>query len=179
LKYTGLNGTELALSESQERMAVVVEAKDAEKFIRFAQIENLEATVVADVTADETMTMWWKGNKIVEIERQFLDTNGVRKQAQVAVQSGEESDPFASKSFSKESFIQLFKELNHTSQKGMVEMFDNNIGRSTVLNSFGGKTMDSPEDLSVQKFPTDGFTNSVSMASFGYNPVISRWSPYH
>lgn len=179
LKYTGLNGTELALSESQERMAVVVEAKDAEKFIRFADIENLEATVVADVTADETMTMWWKGDKIVEIDREFLDTNGVRKQAQVAVQMGEDLNPFASKSFSKESFIQLFKELNHTSQKGMVEMFDNNIGRSTVLNSFGGKFQDTPEDVSVQKFPTDGFTESVSMASFGYNPEISRWSPYH
>lgn len=179
LKYTGLNGTELALSESQERMAVVVEAKDAEKFIRFAQIENLEATVVADVTADETMTMWWKGDKIVEIDREFLDTNGVRKQAQVAVQMGEDLNPFASKSFSRESFVQLFKELNHTSQKGMVEMFDNNIGRSTVLNSFGGKFQDTPEDVSVQKFPTDGFTNSVSMASFGFNPEISRWSPYH
>jgi len=179
LKYTGLNGTELALSESQERMAVVVEAKDAEKFISFAKVENLEATVVADVTADETMTMWWKGDKIVELDRNFLDTNGVRKQAQATVSEEENPNPFAAKEFSKESFIQLLKELNHTSQKGMVEMFDNNIGRSTVLNSFGGKTMDSPEDVSVQKFPTDGFTNSVSMASFGYNPEISKWSPYH
>src|SRR5690606_25806025 len=100
-------------------------------------------------------------------------------QAQVAVQMGEDLNPFASKSFSRESFVQLFKELNHTSQKGMVEMFDNNIGRSTVLNSFGGKFQDTPEDVSVQKFPTDGFTNSVSMASFGFNPEISRWSPYH
>lgn len=179
LKYTGLNGTELALSESQERMAVVVESHDADKFIRFAQIENLEATVVADVTSNETMTMWWKGKKIVELDRKFLDTNGVRKQAKATVETGENLNPFASKEFSKENFIQLLKELNHTSQKGMVEMFDNNIGRSTVLNSFGGKTMDSPEDVSVQKFPTDGFTNSVSMASFGYNPTLSRWSPYH
>jgi len=179
LKYTGLNGTELALSESQERMAVVVESHDADKFIRFAQIENLEATVVADVTSNETMTMWWKGEKIVELDRKFLDTNGVRKQAKATVENGENLNPFASKEFSKENFIQLLKELNHTSQKGMVEMFDNNIGRSTVLNSFGGKTMDSPEDVSVQKFPTDGFTNSVSMASFGYNPTLSRWSPYH
>lgn len=179
LKYAGLNGTELALSESQERMAVVVEAKDAEKFIQFAQIENLEATVVSEVTADETMTMWWKGDKIVELDRKFLDTNGVRKQARATVENGENLNPFESKAFSKENFIQLLKELNHTSQKGMVEMFDNNIGRSTVLNSFGGKTQSTPEDISVQKFPTDGFTTSVSMASFGFNPEISRWSPYH
>lgn len=179
LKYTGLNGTELALSESQERMAVVVEAKDAEKFIRFAEIENLEATVVADVTSDEMMIMLWKGNKIVELDRKFLDTNGVRKQAQATVQNGENLNPFESKEFSKANFIQLLKELNHASQKGMVEMFDNNIGRSTVLNSFGGKTQSTPEDISVQKFPTDGFTNSVSMASFGFNPELSRWSPYH
>lgn len=179
LKYTGLNGTELALSESQERMAVVVEAKDAEKFIQFSEIENLEATVVADVTDNDTMTMWWKGDKIVELDRKFLDTNGVRKQAQASVENGEELNPFAAKEFSKENFLQLLKELNHTSQKGMVEMFDNNIGRSTVLNSFGGKTQDTPEDISVQKFPTDGFTTSVSMAGFGYNSEMSRWSPYH
>ncbi|MGB6083792.1 phosphoribosylformylglycinamidine synthase [Moheibacter sp.] len=179
LKYTGLNGTELALSESQERMAVVVESADVEKFIEFAKIENLEATVVADVTTEETMTMWWRGDKIVELDRKFLDTNGVRKQTKAEVQDGENLNPFQAKDFSKESFIELLKELNHASQKGMVEMFDNNIGRSTVLNSFGGKTMDSPEDVSVQKFPTDGFTNSVSMASFGFNPEISRWSPYH
>lgn len=179
LKYTGLNGTELALSESQERMAVVVEAKDAEKFIQFAQVENLEATVVADVTSDETMTMSWKGNKIVELDRKFLDTNGVRKQAKATIQNGENLNPFESKAFSKENFIQLLKELNHTSQKGMVEMFDNNVGRSTILNAFGGKTQSTPEDISVQKFPTDGFTNAVSMASFGFNPELSRWSPYH
>lgn len=179
LKYLGLNGTEIALSESQERMAVVVEAKDVEKFIAFSQVENLEATMVADVTADETMTMWWKGNKIVELDRKFLDTNGVRKQAQAQVEKGEEINPFEAKEFNKENFIQLLKELNHASQKGMVEIFDNNVGRSTILNAYGGKTMTTPEDISVQKFPTDGFTNAVSMASFGYNPLISRWSPYH
>lgn len=179
LKYLGLNGTEIALSESQERMAVVVEAKDVDKFIKFAQVENLEATMVAEVTGDDTMTMWWKGNKIVELDRKFLDTNGVRKQAQAKVEKGEEINPFEAKEFNKENFFQLLKDLNHTSQKGMVEMFDNNVGRSTILNAYGGKTMTSPEDVSVQKFPTDGFTNAVSMASFGYNPLISRWSPYH
>ncbi|MET3732136.1 phosphoribosylformylglycinamidine synthase [Moheibacter stercoris] len=179
LKYLGLNGTEIALSESQERMAVVVEAKDVEKFIQFAEVENLEATMVAEVTSDDVMTMWWKGTKIVELDRKFLDTNGVRKQAKARVEKGETLNPFEAKEFNKENFIQLLKELNHASQKGMVEMFDNNVGRSTILNAYGGKTMSSPEDISVQKFPTDGFTHAVSMASFGYNPVISRWSPYH
>lgn len=179
LKYMGLNGTEIALSESQERMAVVVEAKDVEKFVQLATVENLEATVVAEVTADETMTMWWKGEKIVELDRKFLDTNGVRKQAQVKIIDGEKTNPFENQNFTKENLLNLLKELNHASQKGMVEMFDNNVGRSTILNAYGGKNMETPEDISVQKFPTDGFTNSVSMASFGYNPQISRWSPYH
>lgn len=179
LKYSGLNGTEIALSESQERMAVVVEAKDADAFIEFAQKENLEATIVADVTSDDIMTLTWRGNNIVELDRKFLDTNGVRKQAKATVENGEVLNPFSAKEFSKEKFIQLVQELNHASQKGMVEMFDNNVGRGTILNSFGGKTQNSPEDISVQKFPTDGFTNAVSMASFGFNPQISRWSPYH
>lgn len=179
LKYTGLNGTEIALSESQERMAVVVEEKDVERFKELAAIENLEATVVAEITDDDVMTMTWKGKKIVELDRKFLDTNGVRKQAKVIVQNGENIDIFEAKEFSKEKLIQLVQELNHTSQKGLVEMFDNSVGRSTVLNSFGGKTQNSPEDISVQKFPTDGFTHSVSMAAFGFNPLISRWSPYH
>ena len=179
LKYTGLNGTEIALSESQERMAVVVEAKDVERFVQLAAIENLEASIVAEVTGDDTMTMWWKDQKIVELDRKFLDTNGVRKQAQATIEDGEDLTPFAAKNFSKESFIQLIQSLNHASQKGMVEMFDNNVGRSTILNAFGGVTQNTPEDISVQKFPTDGFTHAVSMASYGYNPIISRWSPYH
>lgn len=179
LKYTGLNGTELALSESQERMAVVVESKDAHQFIEFAHKENLEATIVAEVTDDETMTMLWRGNKIVELDRKFLDTNGVRKQTQVLVGEIKDKNPFQANEFSRENFLELIKRLNHTSQKGMVEMFDSSIGRSTVISPFGGKTQDTPEDISVQKFPTDGFTQAVSMASFAYNPALSRWSPYH
>lgn len=180
LKYTGLNGTEIAISESQERMAVVVEAKDAEKFIELSAVENLEATVVAEVTKDEVMQLWWKGEKIVDLDRKFLDTNGVRKQAKASVGDGEDFNPLLEyKNFTKENYFQLLGNINHCSQKGLVEMFDNNVGRSTVLNAFGGKFQDSPEEVSVQKFPTDGFTDAVSMASFGYNPLISRWSPYH
>ncbi|MEG0188528.1 MAG: AIR synthase-related protein, partial [Algoriella sp.] len=179
LKYAGLNGTELAISESQERMAVAVEAKDVETFIALAKEENLDATCVADVTGDDTMTLVWKGTKIVELDRKFLDTNGVRKQSQVEITDEEYTNPFNNKPFNKESFVAMMQELNHASQKGMVELFDNNVGRSTILNAFGGQTMDTPEDVSVQKFPTDGFTNAVSIASFGYNPQISRWSNYH
>ncbi|WP_313580372.1 phosphoribosylformylglycinamidine synthase [Chishuiella sp.] len=179
LKYAGLNGTELAISESQERMAVAVEAKDVDTFIALAKEENLEATCVAEVTADDTMTLVWKGTKIVELDRKFLDTNGVRKQAKIEVTDENYTNPFENKSFDRNEFIAMMQELNHASQKGMVEMFDNNVGRSTILNAFGGKTMDTPEDVSVQKFPTDGFTNAVSIASFGYNPIISRWSNYH
>ncbi len=179
LKYAGLNGTELAISESQERMAVAVDAKDVERFIELAKAENLLASCVADVTADEKMILTWKGTKIVELDRSFLDTNGVSKSAKVEVVTEKYSNPFENKAFTKEAFIEMMQSLNHASQKGMVELFDNNVGRSTVLNAFGGKTMDSPEDVSVQKFPTDGFTHAVSMASFGYNPIVSRWSNYH
>src|SRR5690606_17470879 len=136
LKYTGLNGTELALSESQERMAVVVEAKDAQTFIDYAKIDNLEATIVAEVTADETMTMHWQGNTIVQLDRKFLDTNGVRKQTQVKVGEIEIQNPFKPQSFGKSNFLSLLGELNHASQKGMVELFDSNVGRSTVLSPF-------------------------------------------
>jgi len=179
LKYAGLNGTELAISESQERMAVAVEAKDVETFIALAKEENLDATCVAEVTADDMMTLVWKGINIVELDRKFLDTNGVRKQTKVEVTDEEYNNPFENKPFNKETFITMMQELNNASQKGMVELFDNNVGRSTILNSFGGKTMDTPEDVSVQKFPTDGFTTAVSIASFGFNPQISRWSNYH
>lgn len=179
LKYAGLNGTEIALSESQERMAVVVGSQDVEQFIEVAKIENLEATVVAEVTSDETMTMWWRGDKIVELDRQFLDTNGVRKQTTVEIKDGEKTSIFSAKAFDENNFLTLMKDLNHASQKGMIDLFDDHIGRGTVLKSFGGKTQNTPEDISVQKFPTDGFTDAVSMASFGFNPLISRWSPYH
>lgn len=179
LKYDGLNGSEIALSESQERMAIVVEAKNVARFKALAEEENLEATVVAEVTSDDVMTVTWRGDTIVELDRKFLDTNGVRKQMTARVEDGEGQNPFESKAFSKESFIELMKSLNHASQKGLGEIFDDNVGRGTVLKPFGGKTQNSPEDVSVQKFPTDGFTNSVSMASFGFNPLVSRWSPYH
>ncbi|APD08106.1 phosphoribosylformylglycinamidine synthase [Flavobacteriaceae bacterium UJ101] len=179
-KYSGLNGTELAISESQERMAVVVEDQDVEKFIKLAEKENLEAVEVAEVTDDNHVSVLWKGEKIVHLDRNFLDTNGVRKQTQLkVVDSKNIQNPFENKEFTKENFIALLEDLNHTSQKGLVEMFDCNVGRSTVLAPFGGKNQETPEDVSVQKIPTKGFTNTVSMASFGFNPKVSKWSCYH
>ncbi len=179
-KYKGLNGTELAISESQERMAVVVEEKDVKHFIQLAEKENLEAVVVAEVTDDHHVSVLWRGEKIVHLDRDFLNTNGVRKQTQLKVVDAENVvNPFENKSFTKETYLQLLQDLNHTSQKGLVEMFDCNVGRSTVLAPFGGKNQETPEDVSVQKIPTEGFTNTVSMASFGFNPKVSLWSCYH
>ena len=179
-KYKGLNGTELAISESQERMAVVVEEKDVSQFISFSAEENLEAIEVAEVTDDDRIKMFWKGKKIVDLERSFVNTHGVRKQAKVIISdTNNKRNPFKNKSFTKKRFFDLLRELNHSSQKGLVEMFDSSVGRSTVLAPFGGKSNMTPEDVSVQKIPTSGFTNTVSMASFGFNPSISEWSCYH
>ncbi len=179
-KYKGLNGTELAISESQERMAVVVEEKDVREFTQLAEKENLEAVVVAEVTNDNHVSVLWRGEKIVHLDRNFLNTNGVRKQAALkVVDSKGVPNPFESKAFTRENYLALLQDLNHTSQKGLIEMFDCSVGRSTVLAPFGGKHQETPEDVSVQKIPTEGFTNTVSMASFGFNPKISKWSCYH
>ncbi len=179
-KYKGLNGTELAISESQERMAVVVETHDVQQFIELAEKENLEAIEVAEVTDDNHVSVLWRGEKIVHLDRNFLNTNGVRKQTALKViDSKNVLNPFESKAFTRENYLKLLQDLNHTSQKGLIEMFDCNVGRSTVLAPFGGKHQETPEDVSVQKIPTEGFTNTVSMASFGFNPKISKWSCYH
>ena len=178
-KYDGLNGTELTISESQERMAVVVSAEDATQFIKKAQEENIEAVIVAEVTQEPVMQIVWQGKTIVELERSFLDSNGIRKQTEVCITDGKTQNPFKKQDFTQENFKKLLQDLNHTSQKGLHEMFDYNVGRSSVLAPLGGQLQLSPEDVSVQKFPTQGFTNTVSMASFGFNPAISKWSCFH
>jgi len=179
-KYKGLNGTELAISESQERIAVVLEEKDVSRFISFSAEENLEAIEVAEVTDDERIKMFWRGKKIVDLERSFVNTHGVRKQTKVIIaDTNNKPSPFENRPFTKKHFFDLLKELNHCSQKGLVEMFDSSVGRSTVLAPFGGKNSMTPEEVSVQKIPTPGFTNTVSIASFGFNPSISEWSCYH
>jgi phosphoribosylformylglycinamidine synthase len=183
VKYIGLDGTELAISESQERMAVVTARKDAEKLISLAKEENLEATVVAKVTDKNRLVMIWKNKKIVDISRKFLNTNGALAETEVLVKSPDEKTPFNIKTEGKtfrEKVINNLKSLNTCSQKGLVEMFDSTIGASTVLMPYGGRYQLTPADVSVQKFPVQsGITNTASMAAHGYNPEISKWSPFH
>ena len=178
-KYEGLDGTELAISESQERMAVVVSAKDAEKFIDLADAENLEATVVAKVTDENRLTMTWNGKKIVDVSREFLSSNGAEKHTSVRV---EKPLPFARES--KENFapalFALAEDLNVCSKRGLSERFDSTIGANTVLMPFGGKYQRTPAQamahtVSVEK----GETDDCSVMAYGYNPYISEKSPYH
>lgn len=182
VKYKGLNGTELAISESQERMAVVVEDKDVVLFQKFADKENLEATVVAEVTDSNRLRMYWKGNKIVDLDRTFLDTNGVAKQSQAILGDSNGENPLKEQiEFNKENIEEYFSSLTGGSQKGLSLLFDSTIGTSTVLMPYGGKYQDTPAEGSVQKLPMQGRdrTNTVSIATWGYHPRISSWSTLH
>ena len=178
-KYEGLDGTELAISESQERMAVVVAPYDAEKFMKLSAEENLECTEVAVVTDDGHMTMTWRGKTIVDLERAFLDTNGVisstdAKPASCIVKYGEKAQ-----NGSKEELISRLGTLNGCSKRGLVERFDSTVGANTVLMPFGGKTQSSPEKVMAAKIPTGAQTNTGTIMSYGFNPYISEQSPYH
>jgi len=188
-KYQGLDGTELAISESQERMAVVVAPEDAEPFCRLAAEENLEATVVAEVTSERRLQMYWRGKLIVDISRDFLNTSGVKQKASVFVQPPSEEENYFQKLPEKaaaalpdlkEAWLANLKDLNVCSQKGLVEMFDSTIGASTVLMPLGGKYQDTPAEGMVAKLPLlRGETKTATIMTFGYNPCLSRWSPFH
>lgn len=181
-KYSGLNTTELAISESQERMAVVIEQKDREEFESYCQSENIEVTHVADVTDSKRLRMYNKGHLMVDIARSFIDSAGAKHYASACVGAVEDKDPFRreieGESLS-EKLINNISDKNVLSQKGLVEMFDSTIGRSTVLMPYGGSTQLSETQVSVQKIPTDGYTDTASIMSWGYNPYLSEWSPYH
>lgn len=183
VKYNGLNGTELAVSESQERMAVLVDPKDVEAFINFATLENLEAVVVAEVTNTNRLVMNWNGRPIVSLSRNFLDTNGARQTTDVKIKTDLESNPFESKiegKTIKDKFLNNLKQPNVASQQGMVEMFDATIGGTTVLMPYGGKYQLTETEGSVHKIPLrHGVTNTVSMLTYGYNPDVTSWSPFH
>ncbi len=176
-KYAGLNGTELAISESQERMACVIEEKDYEAFKAYAYAENLDTKIVARVSDDNRLVITFKGQKIVDIARSFLDTNGVRMSQDVLIKdyTGEQKNPFAKKEI---SFLDNLKQDNVASQRGLVEMFDASIGRSSVLMPYGGKYQRSESEASVQKIPVDGVTNTATVMAYGYNPDVSIYSPY-
>ncbi len=179
VKYLGLNGTELAISESQERMAVVIEEKDLELFLKMAMEESLEATVVATVTEEERLVITYKGKKIVDISREFLDTNGARVEQNVCVVESKNKSPFKKNiEISKENIENILISMNVSSQRGMVEMFDSTVGRSTVLMPYGGEYQLTESEASIQKIPTSGVTNTASILSFGYNPEIFEYSPY-
>ncbi|WP_416989253.1 phosphoribosylformylglycinamidine synthase [Alistipes dispar] len=181
-KYSGLNSTELAISESQERMAVVIEAKDVEEFMRYCREENIEAVHVADVTATARMRMFNGDRKVVDLSREFIDSAGAKHYAEAKIAAVEDCDPFAREIAGgtlAERFANNLRDDNVLSQRGLVEMFDSTIGRSTVLMPFGGRTQRSETQVSVQKLPTDGYTDTASIMAFGYNPRIASWSPYH
>jgi phosphoribosylformylglycinamidine synthase len=188
-KYEGLDGTEIAISESQERMAVVLSAENTQAFIDAAYEENLEATQVAVVTREARLKMMWRGKAIVDISRDFLDTNGAKQSAAVQVQLPDEGRSFF-KAVPREisvctdsiecAWLKNLQRLNVCSQKGLVERFDSTIGASTVLMPFGGKYQLSPAEGMVAKIPVPGGnTNTGTVMTYGYNPVLAKWSPFH
>ena len=178
-KYDGLDGTELAISESQERMAVVVAAEDVDKFIALADSENLEATVVAEVTEEKRLTMSWRGKTIVDLSREFLNSNGAEKHIDIA--------PAHTESYKKEiptdfasGYTSLVKNLNVCSQRGLSERFDSTIGAGTVMMPFGGIYQETPSQAMVNKISIENHdTTTVSLMAWGYNPFIAEKSPYH
>ena len=182
-KYAGLDGTEIAISESQERMAVVVDPKDVEEFMAYAKEENLEATEVAVVTESPRLVLTWRGKEIVNLSRAFLDTNGAHQETNVAVDipSLEES-VFQKQEVTdvKAKWLDVLKDLNVCSQEGLVEMFDGSIGAGSVFMPHGGKYQMTETQAMVAKVPVlNGTTDAVSMMSFGFDPYLSSWSPYH
>lgn len=179
VKYEGLNATEIAISESQERMAVVVDASDVEKFIAEAQKENLEAYEVAEVTSDNRLVILMNDEKVVDINRDFINTNGAKQYAEAEVKDSGMASPFTAKAFTKESFLETLSSLNVASQKGLKETFDASIGSTTILMPYSGKYQLTPTQASVQKVPVlDGKTNTCSILTYGFNPYISEYSPY-
>ena len=178
-KYEGLDGTELAISESQERMAVVVEAKDADRFMELADEENLESTVVATVTDKGRLTMFWNGNTIVDIARSFLDTNGVEKHVNAVTAQPESILKDQVRDF-REGYLDLAQDLNVCSKRGLSERFDSTIGSGTVLMPFGGKYQLTPTQAMVNKISVEKKdTNTCSLMAWGYNPYVTEKSPYH
>ena len=182
VKYSGLNPMELSISESQERMAVVIEAKDLAEFIRYCGEENIEVTEVAEVTDRGRMRLFHRQEIVADLSREFIDSAGARHLATAVIGATEARDPFhrtVAGSSLQEKLTNLMGEANVASQKGMVEMFDSTIGRSTGLMPFGGARPATETQVSVQKLPVDGHTETASMMAFGYNPKLSTWSPYH
>lgn len=188
-KYAGLDGTELAISESQERMAIVIDPKDKDAMLAFAQEENLEAVVVAVVTEEKRLILNWRGKEIVNLKRAFLDTNGAHQEAKAVVAMPDEKVNYlktgmiyddVKDSSMKEVWLKTLANLNVCSKKGLVEMFDSSIGASTITMPYGGKYQMSPIQTMIAKLPVlRGKCDAITMMSYGYDPYLSTWSPYH
>ena len=183
LKYQGLNGTEIAISESQERMAVVVRPEDVDAFVEECNKENIDAVVVATVTEKPNLVMHWNGETIVDLERRFLDTNGVRVVVDAKVVDKDVKFPeerTTSTNTLEADTLAVLSDLNHASQKGLQTIFDCSVGRSTVNHPLGGRYQLTPTEASVQKLPVQhGVTHTASVIAQGFNPYIAEWSPYH
>ena len=183
-RYAGLDGTELAISESQERMAIVVDPKDVDTMLKYADEENLEAVVVAEVTEEPRLVLTWRGKEIVNISRAFLDTNGAHQEADVKVEIPAKADNYFDSVKEpedvKKAWIDTLSDLNVCSQKGLVEMFDSSIGAGTVTMPYGGKYQLTPTQTMIAKLPVmKGKTDTITMMSYGFDPYLSSWSPYH
>lgn len=182
-KYAGLDGTELAISESQERMAVVVDPKDVDSFLEYANEENLEAVVVARVTKEPRLVLNWRGKKIVDISRAFLDTNGAHQETSVEVEIPAKDDKFfrpKAVADVKKAWMDCLSDLNVCSQKGLVEQFDSSIGAGSVLMPYGGRYQLTETQSMVAKIPVlKGKSDAVTIMSYGFDPYLSSWSPYH
>lgn len=184
-KYAGLDGTELAISESQERMAVVVAPENVEDFMNYVAAENLEAAVVAKVTNSGRLVMLWRGQPIVDISRDFLNTNGVKQKVDVQVIAPTEADNFfaSTRKYSEDleaAWLDNLRNINVCSQKGLVEMFDSTIGAGTILMPFGGKYQTTPAEGMAGKIPVlHGSTNTATLMTYGFDPELSSWSPFH
>jgi phosphoribosylformylglycinamidine synthase len=191
-KYAGLDGTELAISESQERMAVVVDPKDADAFLAYAGEENLEAVVVAEVTEEPRLVLKWRGQSIVDLQRSFLDTNGARQETRVKVDIPDQEQNYfdqivnetvkseLEKGEVKSAWLSLLGDLNVCSQKGLVEMFDSSIGAASVLMPYGGQYQMTETQVMAAKLPVfRGQADTLTLMSFGFDPYLSSWSPYH
>lgn len=179
-KYEGLDGTEIAISESQERMAVVVNKENVDRFIELAKVENLEAVVVAEVTDTERLRMYWRGKEIVNLKRSFLDTNGARQVTNVEVKLPGEYPLTVGDVNVKEEWLNNLTKLNVASQKGLVERFDSTIGGGTVLMPYGGRDANTEQEAMVAKIPVlNGVSEEATIMSYGLNPDLGVWSPYH
>ena len=183
LKYQGLNGTEIAISESQERMAVVVRPEDVDDFVAECNKENIDAVVVATVTEKPNLVMHWNGETIVDLERRFLDTNGVRVVVDAKVVDKDVKLPEERQTSAETleaDMLAVLADLNHASQKGLQTIFDSSVGRSTINHPLGGRYQITPTEASVQKLPVQhGVTTTASVMAQGFNPYVAEWSPYH